>query len=402
MTQQLFPDTQSTLEVDIPDDLMIDGFGPVVDKVLEDPCSATSEALATPLGFPPLGQAIVPGDRIAIALSAEVPCGAELVAGVITALENDEVLKSSDIQLVYAGTPQEFQQLQLQLAELLPAGQFEQLRQVIHQPDDSNELAYLAASHDASAIYLNRELCDADVVIPISSMKLDGQVGYVGIHDGLFPAFTDTETQKRFQVPANHQANQLSRDASEAAWLLGIQLIVVAIPGPADTILQVLAGLDSVVAEEAELVGRASWSRPLRQAEMVIATIEGDQQQQSWGNLARAIQAARQLVEDDGTLVICSTLACAADSGLARLTEWNPGEDLQAQLQQESSPDAMAAIQLALAREQAHVYLLSQLDQELVESLGIAHLSDGEEISRLGRQCQHCIFLSNAHRTVIQ
>ena len=66
-----------------------------------------------------------------------------------------------------------------------------------------------------------------------------------------------------------------------------------------------------------------------------------------------------------------------------------------------SSPDALAAEQLALASQRARIYLLSRLNQDTVERLGIAHVSETSQISRLTDQCDSCIVLAEADRTVI-
>ncbi|NIP84393.1 MAG: hypothetical protein GTO03_02075, partial [Planctomycetales bacterium] len=53
---------------------------------LDDPAAAVAAALVDPVEFPSLATAIVPGDRIAVALGVGVPSAAELVAGVVRAL----------------------------------------------------------------------------------------------------------------------------------------------------------------------------------------------------------------------------------------------------------------------------------------------------------------------------
>ncbi len=43
------------------------------DTVVADPATAVAEALSNPLGYPPLTQASVPGDRVVIAIDSDVP-----------------------------------------------------------------------------------------------------------------------------------------------------------------------------------------------------------------------------------------------------------------------------------------------------------------------------------------
>jgi hypothetical protein len=60
------------------------------------------------------------------------------------------------------------------------------------------------------------------------------------------------------------------------------------------------------------------------------------------------------------------------------------------------SPDAAAAHELAAALERGRVYLLSRLDEALVEELGMAPVATSADIGRLARRQSSCILLGNA------
>src|SRR5262245_46865422 len=55
-------------------------------RVEEDVASAAGSALESPLDFPPLRKATVPGDHVVLALGPGVPQAAELVAAVVPEL----------------------------------------------------------------------------------------------------------------------------------------------------------------------------------------------------------------------------------------------------------------------------------------------------------------------------
>ena len=61
---------------------------------------------------------------------------------------------------------------------------------------------------------------------------------------------------------------------------------------------------------------------------------------------------------------------------------------------------AYAAAELAQALDESKVFLLSQLDEETVEELGIAHVSNGQEIARLCSRRRSCIILANAQNVI--
>ena len=48
----------------------------------------------------------------------------------------------------------------------------------------------------------------------------------------------------------------------------------------------------------------------------------------------------------------------------------------------------------------AHVYLLSRLDDNVVEQLGMAPVANAREIARLASRHESCVLLANAHRTI--
>jgi hypothetical protein len=48
--------------------------------------------------------------------------------------------------------------------------------------------------------------------------------------------------------------------------------------------------------------------------------------------------------------------------------------------------------------QRGRVYLMSNLDEETVEDLGLGYISSVEEIDRLAQRCDSCILLADAHR----
>lgn len=399
MSQQLHFGDRGILNVQIPESILDEEFSSITPPPLDNPAEAIASALNDPLGYPALTRTLVPGDRIAIALDRNVPRSGELFAGLVNLLSESDHLQECQLHLVFAGTDSELAELELD--HLLPADQLKQLTIQLHCPNDASRLSYLAAADDGKPVYINRTLCDADMVLPIVTLGLEGQLGYAGIHEALFRSFSDTKTQQRFLAPDCLDSGQLRAEADEAAWLLGIQLVLGVIPGAGDSILHVLAGDAREVHGEAELLGQAAWSRPARQAELVVATIEGRQGRQDWMNLARALHSASQLVSEGGMIVLCTELDCPPGAALWRRVSQQDDSQQVDDADEEASPDAIAAEELRHACQRARVYLLSKLSQDLVEDLGIAYLGDEEEVTRLVNQCESCIVLVEADRTII-
>jgi len=393
----------ATLRLDVPlEAVLADGSIPR-GTPLSDPAAAVAVALAHPLDFPPLSQAVIPSDRVVLALEDGLPAVAAIVAGVVgTLLDNGA--QATNISLLLApGSEKEFRKHAT--SGLTPALR-DNLEVTIHDPRDSAALSYLAASRAGHPIYFHRKLCDADVVLPISTLRLKDSFGYVGVHGGLFPTFSDETTQQRFRAPANadwpaHRRRR-EEETDEAAWLLGIQCIVQVAPGPGDSVLHVLAGSAPSIAEKGRILCEAAWRhRAPRRASLVVATIEGGPDQQTWENFARALFTASQAVVDGGAIVLCTNLCRAPGPAMKHLADVSRSdEEIDRSLRRERSADANSATLLAQIQRRAQVYLLSGLDEDLVEDLGLGHVVNAEAVQRLSRQHGSLILLGNAQHAV--
>jgi nickel-dependent lactate racemase len=181
------------------------------------------------------------------------------------------------------------------------------------------------------------------------------------------------------------------------AWQLGVHLTVQVVPGASGRLLHVLAGEAGEVAQAGAALCRKAWSYAVpRRASLVVAAIEGDQSQQTWQNLGRAVAAALCSVADDGAIALCCELTERPGPAVKRLAQ---ADNLQAALRQirgSRFADALTAARLAEALDRVKLYLLSRLDEELVEDLGVAAVREGREIARLASRHASCILLGNA------
>ena len=74
--------TNAALQLEMPPSVLIANFtGP--NKSERDVAAATKAAWEAPLNFPPLRQAIVPGDRVVLALGPAVAQAAEVIAAIV-------------------------------------------------------------------------------------------------------------------------------------------------------------------------------------------------------------------------------------------------------------------------------------------------------------------------------
>ncbi|MGE0758430.1 MAG: lactate racemase domain-containing protein [Pirellulaceae bacterium] len=393
-----------TVCVDLPPESVRDYSRPNGEPV-EDAARAVVEALRAAIDFPPLAQATVPGDRIVIAVERGIPQLPAVIQGIVQTLLAGSA-QPHEIAVVLADPEDRARQ---PLAGLPPSVR-ELIRITVHDPADAQQLTYLAAARDGRPIYFQRLIADADVVIPVGLLRLDDAWGYFGVHGCLFPTFSDQETRARFQsTRGNWQVQQRHgrKEAEEAAWLLGVQFTVQIMPGAGDSILQILAGEARAVARRGSDLCESAWlHRAGRRASLVVASIEGGEPEQTWDNVARALDVAAQAVADGGSIVLCTRLqepphrsvvkqlaraGFAQDSAVASSRETAPP----------SSSDAFTAQLLSQTLDRANVFLLSRLEEDIVEDLGLGHVAHADEVTRLSRRHESCILVGNAQHARI-
>lgn len=382
------------------DGLHIFGDSPQA-KTLDNPSAAVRIALEQPENLPPLSQMTVPGDRVALALEDGLPQADAVVEGVVKSFLSAGV-EPENISIVRT-------QNDAHLTPVFPINQIdleirEQLQLVIHDECSREALSFLGTSSKDRPVFVNRELVDADVTLPIGILKMPETLGYHGIHEGIFPSFSDQETIKKFSRPestAGKHREKRRQESVEAAHLLGTLMMLQIVPGPNGTISELVAGDAAAIANSGQPIYKKIWGldTPVR-AQLVIATIPGSANEQTWMNFARTLHNAEQLVEDGGTIVICSELKKSPSKALRRYSKVINGERSSVDLSKDGSVDAHAASELA--DSQSRVYLLSKLKEETVQNIGMAFIEHPSQISKLCQQFDSCIVLENAHRVNLQ
>lgn len=396
---------QQVLHLDVPaETVLLDGSRPH-GQSLADPAAAVGAALAAPLDYPPISKATVPGDRIVLAIEQGIPELQSIVAGIVHHLI--QCGASPDrIELVLdpCASPASMRQA----VQALPDSLRRTVRATRHDPRDSNALCYLAASEDGRPIYFNRRICEADVVIPLGTLRLEDSFGYLGIHHGLFPTFSDHRTRARFLAPSNMEwaehGKRRRAESNEAAWLLGVQLTVQVAPGANGSVLAVLAGQANAVAERGRQICEASWRhRVAGPATFVVAAVGGGTDQQTWANVARALFVADQAVTDGGVIVLCTSLSQPPGPALSLLAAEDRDDDcLRRALHRERSEDALPAMLFSQISRRARLYLLSSLEMEAVEDLGIGGLEAPHQVQHLSEGHQSCILLGDAQHAMLK
>ena len=391
----------SSLRLDLADSALLGHLkGP--EKPTIEPATATHQALVAPLEFPPLVQITVPGDRVVLAVDGNMPQVETVLNELVDVLVHGNT-EAADITVLLPAAP-----LNDPLSKL-PESLRHSITVAVHDSEDRKQLSYLAATTTDQRVYLNRLLTDADVVLPVGCMRFDTLLGWHGTFSGLYPLYSDAETQRRFrqqELQAIELGPQplLRKEVDEVGWLLGVLFVVQAVPSQQQGVYQLLAGdAVRVLAAGGETL-QQNWNyirQPL--ADVVVATLDEPAEGQTWHALGRALAAAVEVVRDQGAIVVCCDLNDQTAQGqLGPALQWLSRSEatptVLRRIVKQLPPDSIPAFQLARAVEKAQVYLLSQLSPSVVEELGMAPATHPSEVTRLVERHGHCLILENAAR----
>ncbi len=345
-----------------------------------------AQGLESPLDYPSLRQAVVPGDRVTLIVDRQTPQAESLVLGVWKLLEACGVSAADLTLLVPAaitpgGNPD--------LRRLLPADVREQVILKTHDPTDEKSLGYLATTAGGERIYLNQDLLDADLPIVIGGVGFDPVLGFRGGGSAIYPGLSSVEAIRK-SIGQGHEelapddSRPLRQLIDEVTWLLGLQYAVQVVPAVGDGVSEIIVGQVDAAYQKACSRLKETWTLPTaNRSSMVIVAVDQDAHGHSWYQLGAALDVARQLVSREGRIVALTELRSDLSAGIQLLREVRSPRDALKPLRDSQPPDMTPATQIAKALDWAGVSLLSGLPGDLVEELGMLPLDQTEELQRL-------------------
>ncbi|NLX98483.1 MAG: DUF2088 domain-containing protein [Rhodopirellula sp.] len=394
----------SRVEFDLPDEVLITECGIPHSAPIGDVAAVTAARLRDPLEYPPLSKATTPADRIVLAVEPGVPQVETVIAEVVQCLVEAGVDPDG---LTVLRTAADIASGREDPCRNLPEALKGRIAVVTHEPEDRRKMAYLAATGRGTPILLNRMITDADVVVPIGRVGNASSPGYRGVNGIVFPTFSDLDTQRRFRSPpaaeagSSHHAESIE-ECNEVGWLLGAAFSLSVVPGRGEEVLDIVAGETGAVGRRSRELYDSAWTCTVPcKASLVIAAIEGGPSQQTWENVGAALGLARGLVEDEGAIAICCGLSSAPGPAIQQLIGARSRHEAMRHIRRERPEDLLYALQLTEALDIADVYLLSRLDESMVEDLEVAPIGDPAELVRLAQRHRSCILVSNASHAMV-
>lgn len=355
-------------------------------------------ALRTPCAGPPLAAHVVPGDRVAIALSGDLPQADAVVAAVVAELatagvtpDDMTVVRAPPIDGIAgpvarppktAGTPQT----------------------CVFDPAVDSQTSYVAADAGGRPIHLARPLVDADMVVTIGGYAWDAAIGASSLEGELWPGFSRTACRQelvrlfarrgRRAVPAWRSANR------EAVWQLGVMASLRIVGGREDTLAAAAFGLPDATRRTCRRLARG-W-RPRVSGLASVSVVSLSHPRGGWGAVTRAIAAAARVTHRAGTICVTSRIDTRPGMVFSRWREGAPLEALVREAVRGGDPvlvaDALQTRFIARALGERRLVILSDLDQTVVEDLDCGWAATPEAVERLAHRAESLAVLHEADR----
>lgn len=404
----------TSVQIAVADEVALQRFAPHSPQPIA--AEAVAAALGNPYQFLPLADMLVPGDHLAIALETGLPDCDSIVHGVLQAVQRCELGK---VEVVVADT------LDAESMKRLRRGLPEHVQLTIHRLGDRGCERYLGADEDAEPIRLNLSLVDADLVLPISVMRITDPLVGGPSADALFPGMVDDGQLKRLQRSTlrsiekheNYHNDWAAGQSEQVRWTLGVQLMLA-------VEVNVSGGVGRVIASSPESLREVIRTHfaPSRgdgdqgSSDVVVACVDGGASQQSMENLVRAALVGRSYASPTGSVVLVTDLKSLGhrdgledsfDDDLAPL-----GQDIKALEStydyeaDEREPEPVAPVARALSQpafarkllnelvnhiDSSRRYLLwSACSGEAAEAFGFGVITDAAALSRLVNQHDTC------------
>jgi nickel-dependent lactate racemase len=354
------------------------------DECLSQECESIEllleQALDSPVDYPKLRESIFPGDRVAILIQNGLPSARETLESLIRVLEKSRIETADILVVVPQAMKQVFDLVELSAADpetktpatwrmksdsRKPALSFE-----IHATDDEQAASYLAANDQGNPVYVNRSLCDSDVVIPLSCLTPNRKQS-----DCLYPEFSTEDTRARFRKKKDTKQQRFA-EAELANDSLGLFFSIELICRPGEQVEEIICGNRTQARRIAAEKLMPLWEMEDRDGcDAAVTTIESAAETATWSNVVRAVNAAADAVVD-GPIIVLTELSERPSAKIKTASgaqfEGTVPDSLSSKLQHFAS--------ILCERP---VYLKSKLSQNVVEGLGLGYVESAESAKRI-------------------
>lgn len=344
-------------------------------------------ALAEPIGAPKLEDVVKPGEKIAIVTSDITrPCPTWQIMPALLRHLYAAGVKREDITLVFAlgshrhHTPEEMQHLAGDLA-------YNEITCVDSNPDDCINLG---VTKSGTPVDITRVVAEADRRICLANIEYHYFAGYSGGAKSIMPGVSN-----RAAIQSNHSmmvrpeahagrlaGNPIREDIEEAAAICGIDYIVNVVLDEHKQIIKAVAG-DVTAAHRAGCAFLDTLYRKeiAKKADIVLVSQGGAPKDLNLYQTQKALDNAKHAVRDGGVIVLIGS--CKEGLGEKTFQQWieeaTCPKDLIDRVQADFKLGGHKAAAIAMVLENAEVYLVSEMPEELTKKCFLTPFSSAQQ-----------------------
>jgi nickel-dependent lactate racemase len=332
-------------------------------------------ALNNPSGSKKLSEIVSAGETVAIVTSDITrPCPTwKILPSVLKELYAAGV-KKENITLVFAlGSHRHHKE-----EEMIHLAGEDAYREITCIDSDPDDTVHVGTTSRGTPVDIDRRVIAADRRICLGNVEYHYFAGYSGGAKAIMPGVSTREA-----IQANHrhmvkpescagklEGNPVREDIEEAGAMAGIDFIVNVVLNTKKEIVCCKAGDVTKAHREACAFLDSYYQREIdEKADIVIVSQGGAPKDLNLYQTQKALDNAKHAVKDGGAVILCGS--CVEGFGESHFEEWmlkykNP-HDMVEEIQRHFILGAHKAAAIAMVREKADIYLVSDMDPAIVE-----------------------------------
>lgn len=379
------------LEADLPDNNLRGVLRVSPAPPLADTGAAIADSLIRPIGTPALVEMARGRTDACIVIcdiTRPVPNGA-LLPPILAALAEAGIGRDRVTILIATGTHRP--NVGEELVSLVGQDVARSVRIVNHDCHDMDRHRFLGTSPNGVPVWLDRTYCDADLKVTVGLIEPHFMAGYSGGRKMVMPGVAAMETVKRWHCPrflesplaTNHsvRGNPVHEETLAIAKMQRPDFMLDVTLDAQNRITGVFAG-DLVAAWEAgvDFAGRHVRAGVSAAADIVVTSGAGHPLDGTFYQLIKGMVGALPVVKPGGTIIIAGECSEGVGSEAFTRTLLESG-DLEEFVKRISEPDVFLpeewqVEELAKARRQAHVIVVSSISADLLSQCHVSPAPD--------------------------
>jgi nickel-dependent lactate racemase len=351
-------------------------------------------ALANPVGSRKLSEIVGADETVAIVTSDITrPCPTwKILPSVLDELYRAGV-KKENITLVF-GLGSHRHQTEEEMIHLAGEKAYSEITCVDSYPDDT---FHVGTTERGTPIDIDRRVMAADRRICIGNVEYHYFAGYSGGAKAIMPGVS---TRDAIQYNHRHmvkpdscagrlEGNPVREDIEEAAAKVGVDFIVNVVLNTRKEIVCAEAGDVTAAHRKACAYLDSYYRREIdEQADIVIVSQGGAPKDLNLYQTQKALDNAKHAVRAGGAVILCGS--CAEGFGESHFEEWmlkyTEPHDMVEEIQRNFILGAHKAAAIAMVREKADIYLVSDMDPAIVAKTILKPAASVEEALKLAEE----------------